>query len=214
MIRRSGVADQAADPQDAAVYEAAEVGRWVGLKPSQVRRWVGRKTSRASFLDLIDLLFAKPFLDRGLRLRHLHAALGEAEKLLGADHFASREFFTDGHGLFLRAHTYGEALLSLLSDGEWVAADGVLQVAERIDFDAASGRAERWYPAGIDGLIVIDPYVACGRPTIDGRGVATGEVYASFVAERRSVTPVCARFALDAREVEAAVAFEERRGPG
>ena len=215
MMRRSGVADQAADPWEAAVYEAAEVGRWAGLRPSLVRRWLrsapsGERSGHASFLDLIDLLFAGPFLARGLRLRQLRAALDEAGHLLGTGHFAERDFFTDGHGIFLRTRTYGDAILRLLSDGQWIAADDIADVAGSIDFDEGSGLAERWYPSGIDGLIVIDPLVADGRPAIDGRTVSTADVHAAFVDGGRSVASACARLGLDPGEVEAAVLFEEQ----
>lgn len=214
MMRRNGVADQAADPWEAAVYEAAEVGRWTGLRPSLVRRWLrpgpsGQRRTHASFLDLIDLLFARPFLARGLRLRQLRAALDEVGHLIGIDHFASRDFFTDGHGIFLRTRTYGGAILKLLSNGQWVADDDVLDVAGSIDFDDGSGLAERWYPSGIDGLIAIDPLVAEGRPAIDGRTVSTADAHAAFVSEGRSVAGACARLGLGADEVEAAVLFEE-----
>ncbi len=214
MMRRSGVADQAADPWNAAVYEAAEVGRWVGMKPSRVRQWLrmgefGQKSAHASFLDLIDLLFVTPFVARGLRLRQLRAALDEAGHLLGVGHYASRDFFSDGHGVFLRTHTYGDAILRLLSDGQWIAGDDVLDIAGRIDFDEGSGLAERWYPSGMDGLIVIDPLVAAGRPAIDSRTVSTADVHAAFVNEGRSVAGASDLLGLDTEEVEAAVLFEE-----
>ena len=210
-----GRGDQAADPWDAAVYEAAEVGRWAGLRPSLVRRWLrsapsGQRRARASFLDLIDLLFAGPFLSRGLRLRQFRAALDEAGHLLGVDHYASRDFFTDGHGIFLRTRTYGDAMLRLLSDGRWIAADDIVDIAGSIEFDAGSGVAERWYPSGVDGLIVVDPLVAGGRPAIDGRAVSTADVHAAFTDEGRSVAGVRARLGLSTGEVEAAVLFEER----
>ena len=212
MMRRSGVADQAADPWEAPIYEAAEVGRWAGLRPSLVRRWLraAGRGPHASFLDLIDLLFAGPFLARGLRLRQLRAALDEAGHLLGIDHFASRDFFTDGHGIFLRTRTYGNAILRLLSDGQWVAADDIVDLSGSIDFDEGSGLAERWYPSGIDGLIVIDPLMAGGRPSIDGRSVSTADVHAAFVDGGRSVASARARLGLDTGEVEAAVLFEEQ----
>lgn len=210
-----GRGDRAADPWDAAVYDATEVGRWAEIRPSLVRRWLrsapsGARRSRASFLDLIDVLFVTPFLARGLRLRQLRAALDEARHLLGVDHYASREFFTDGHGVFLRTRTYGDAVLRLLSDGRWIAAEDILGIASSIDFDDGSGLAERWYPSGIDELIVIDPCIAGGRPAIDGRSLSTADVHAAFVDAGRSVRDACAHLRLEAKEVEAAVLFEER----
>ena len=202
--------NQAHDPWNAAVYEIAEIGRWLSLKKSHVSRWLGRRTHCASCIDLIDLLFAKPFMDYGLSLRHLRAALSEISDLIGSDHFATKEFFTDGHGLFLRVHSFGTAILRLLSDGQWIATDEILRTAACIEFDSSSGLAVRWYPKGNNGLIVIDPCIAYGRPTIDGRAVATADVHASFEAEQRNIDSVCERFHLNSQEIEAAISFEEK----
>lgn len=81
---------------DRPSYPAAEAGRLVGLTASRVRRWLGgygysygdavrrqppvlrrRETagSYASFLDLVDLLFVKRFLDHGVSLQRVRRAL-------------------------------------------------------------------------------------------------------------------------------------------
>ena len=206
--------DKATDPREALVYEATEIGRWVGCRPSLVRRWLrstlsGQRGSPASFLNLIDLLFAQPFLSCGLRFKHLRAALDEAGCLLGIDHFALRDFFTAGHGIFLRPHTYGNSILRLLSDGQWIPSDEIVTISNSIDFDEVTGLAERGYPHGRNGLIVIDPFTVGGRPSIDSRCVSTANIYSIFIGQRRSMNRTCALLGLDTDEVEAAVVFEE-----
>lgn len=217
---------------DRAAYPAVEAGRLVGLSSGRVRRWLrgyrytsGQSirqqrpvirregtegTTYASFLDLVDLLFVKRFLDHGLSLQKVRAALDEAAELLGAGHFARRSFFTDGHNVYVEVREKGDAILQLLSGGQWVIASIIQQLAEQIEFDTPTGLARRWYPMGREGLIVLDPMLSFGRPTIAGRGVATANVYDFYVGERRNVRVVRDWLDLADEEVEAAVEFEER----
>lgn len=217
---------------DRPTYPAADVGRLVGLTATRVRRWlkgydytyaatvhhqapvvlrVGTKgTSYASFLDLVDLLFVKRFLDHKVSLQKVRRALDEASAILGTTHFARQSFFTDGHNIFLEVKDRGEAILQLLSGGQWVIAPIIQQLASQIDFDGSSGVARRWYPRGPEGRIVLDPMVSFGRPTVVGRGIATANVYDFYVAENKRVRVVRDWLGLVEEDVEAAVEFERR----
>lgn len=171
-------------------------------------------TTYASFLDLVDLLFVKEFLDHGLSLQKIRVALDEATGLLGTDHFARQTFFTDGHGVYLQVVQMGaeegEGILALMTGGQWAIAPIIQDVATRIDFHEQTGFARRWHPRGRDGLIVVDPCISFGRPSIEGRGVATENVYDFYLGEQERVEPVCRWMGLEAHEVMAAVAFEQQ----
>jgi uncharacterized protein (DUF433 family) len=224
--------DRSAALLDRAAYTAAEAARLVGIRAGRVRRWLlgyeytyaeavqhqrpvlRRKataaTTYASFLDLVDLLFVKRFLDSGISLQKLRKALDEAASILGTSHFARRSFFTDGRKIFLEVREEGEAILELLSGGQWVIAPLIKELAQQIDFDSPSGLARRWYPMGPGGLIVLDPLVSFGRPTIVGRGVATANVLDFYLAEDGRVDSVSSWMGLRTEEVEAAVGFEKK----
>lgn len=216
---------------DRLTYPAAEVARLVQLTPSRVRRWlrgydytyaatvrhqapvIRRKgtegTSYASFLDLVDLLFVKRFLDHKVSLQKVRRALDEAAEILGTTHFARQSFFTDGRNIFLEVKDRGgEAILQLLSGGQWVIAPIIQELATQIDFEGPSGLARRWYPPGFDGLVVLDPLVSFGRPTIVGRGIATANVFDFYMAEKQRVPVVRDWLAISDEDVEAAVEFE------
>lgn len=223
-------------PLDEPMYNAAMAGRVVGISATRVRRWLRgyeyrysvaseakrRKAAQgpvvhrttdsayASFLDLIDLLFVRHFLDYGIPLQRLRKALSEAEELIGGHHFAQRSFFTDGHEVWVQVKDESESLMQLLSGGQWVIAPIIRQLAEQIDFQAVTGFAERWYPAGFDGRVVLDPRVSFGSPTVANRGVETCNIYDLFVAEGKRVVPVSRWMELREEEVEAAVAFEQQ----
>ena len=131
---------------DRPTYNASEAGRLADLKPDRVRRWLrgysyshaggvhrqepvirrsGQRTTAkyASFLELVDLLFVKEFLNEGISLQQLRRALSEAADLLGVTHFARQVFFTEGRRIHLEVgQKGGKALLQLLSGGQWVIA--------------------------------------------------------------------------------------------
>jgi uncharacterized protein (DUF433 family) len=164
----------------------------------------------ASFLDLIDLLFVKKFLDYGLSLQKIRRAFHEAMELIEGHHFAHRQFFTDGKNIYILIEKEADALLELLSGGQWVIAPVIKQLAHQIEFDEPTGFARKWYPLGSNGLIVLDPSISFGKPTIVHRGVATATVYDFFLGEKENLDQVCSWMNLQNHEVEMAVNFERQ----
>lgn len=225
-------------PWDVPTYTAAEAGRLVGLQPSRVRRWLRgyeydvpeRETSTtrrvrqvpvihrgnaadtpyASFLDLVDLLFVKKFLDAGVSLQKLRRAMEEADQLIGGHHFAQRSFFTDGRNIYMEVRGRGDALLELLTGGQWVIAPVIKHLATEIKFHEATGFAERWFPLGPQGRVVVDPRVSFGAPTIVDKGIETANVFDLYLAENERIDAVASWLSLEPREVQDAVAFESR----
>lgn len=222
----------------APIYEPAEVARFVGLTSSRVRRWlfgyhyrVGsdkrekkqvpvirrKSTDRyryASFLDLIELLSVKSFLDKGLSLQRVRRACDEAASVLQVDHpFARRRFFTAGRQIYLEFQNRIDAvnLLHLLSGGQWVIEPIIREFAEQIDFDLDSELASKWWPLGKDEHIVVDPLVSFGTPSIVGSGVKTANVYDLYRAEQQKRDAVAHWMNLTLAEVDAAVRFEKKQ---
>jgi uncharacterized protein (DUF433 family)/DNA-binding transcriptional MerR regulator len=220
------------------IYEPAEVARLVGLTASRVRRWLfgyhfrvgadrrerkqvpvirrqnGGRNRYASFLDLIELLSVKSFLDHGLSLQRVRRACDEAASVLGVDHpFARRRFFTSGREIYLELQNRSQAsnLLQLLSGGQWVIEPIINEFAEQIDFDMDSDLAAKWWPLGKDKLVVLDPLVSFGAPSIVGRGVKTANVFDLYRAERQKAEVVARWMNLTLAEVEAAVRFEKKQ---
>ena len=227
-----------AQPWDVPTYTPAEAGRFVDLSADRVRRWLlgyeytyvagpdeetrwsrkapvvkrveGENAPFATFLDLIDLLFVKRFLDHGVSLQKLRKALAEADGILGGHHFAQRSFFTDGNNVYMQVKREADALLELLSGGQWVIAPVIEATAQQIDFHESTGFAERWFPLGKEELVVLDPRIAFGAPTIVGRGVKTANVLDLYQGEQSNPEPVAGWMDLSLEEVGSAVRFEEQ----
>ena len=211
-------------------YPPAEAGRIVGLSASRVRRWLQgysfhsdnkvvemapvvtrhSQAKYASFLDLMDLLFVKRFIEEGFSLQKIRAALSEAQGIIGGHHFAQRSFMTDGRNIYLRVkHRKSTSLLQLFSGGQWVIEDFILHLAKQIDFDKSTGFAERWYPAGRSGRVVLDPRFSFGAPTIIGKGVRTANVYDLYLGEQGNTKVTADWLNLSTVDVSAAVEFEQ-----
>lgn len=213
-------------------YPAAEAGRLVGLHPRRVRRWHAgysyrygqdrrqqhpllgaaehRSSSHLSFLQLIELLFIKQFLDHGISLQRIRKALDEAKRILHTAHVAHHVFFADGTDVFLRLQDEGDAILHLLTGGQWAIAPIIEELAKQIDFsDAPDQYARRWYPPGYDRAVVVDPAVSFGSPSLAGRGISTAAIYDLFVAEDGNYRAVTGWWDISIEEVDAAVQFEK-----
>jgi len=220
------------------MYAPAMAARLVGLDQGRVRRWLrgyeytyapkaslpkrrkqsplvargGAADSRyASFLDLIDLLFVRQFVEHGISVQKLRQALNEAGTLIGDHHFARRTFWTEGRNIYLQVKEKpAEALLQLLSNGQWVIAPVIKQIAHQIDFEEATGISSRWYPMGKETPVVVDPRLGFGAPAIAGRGIQTANVFDLYRGEEGSIDRVAEWLDLAKDDVRAAVRFEEK----
>ena len=95
-----------------------------------MRRGEAATSPFASFLDLIDLLFVKKFVEYGLSIQRLRQALAEADRIFDGHHFAQRRFWTEGSDIYLEIsprRSEAEALLQLLSGGQWAIAPVIKQ---------------------------------------------------------------------------------------
>lgn len=163
----------------------------------------------ASFLDLVDLLVVKEFLDRGFTLQRLRPALEEVKERLGTHHFASSKFYTHGTEIILELPKSGE-MIALLTGGQMAINEITKKLSSKLDFEDITehGFARRFYPQGKGGLIVIDPEVSFGRPTLIGYGVATSNIYDLYLGEDQQVEPVSTWFNIPVPQIETAVQFE------
>lgn len=219
---------------DAPAYSIAETSRLVGMHPWTVKRYlrgyeykyyvkeqihVGQQPpvisqseinlTYASFLDLIDLLFVKEFLNRGFTLQHLRRALDEAEQYLGTPHFARSEFYTSGKEIILKLPQNGD-MVALMTHGQRVFPIIIKKLNKKLDFENITGLGlvQRWYPIGKRRGIVIDPQISFGRPVLIGSNVATSNIYDLYLGENKKYHPVSEWFNIPVPKIQTAVQFE------
>jgi uncharacterized protein (DUF433 family) len=182
-----------------------------GSKGPMVRREGAKGSIYASFLDLVDLLFIKAFLDKGHTLNQLRAAFKEADELIGGHHFAQRKFFSDGRKIYLqiKGKDSASAIMQLMSGKQWVIKPIIEQLADKIDFNTVTGYAEKWYPLSNNRSIALDPCRSFGKPIIVSSGTPTSTIYDLYIAEDRNLEPVQEWMGLTEHEVNSAVEFEQ-----
>ena len=164
-------------------YKAAGADKWFGrlFTPAQL------EPLRLSFLNLVEAyVLAAIRREYGVKMPRVRKALAFVERELSVERpLATQRFQTDGIDLFIE---HAGFLIAASRSGQHASPELLRERLRRIEFDR-SGLAARLYPlaratedAGQPRLIVIDPRIAYGRPSIAGRGVPTAVVAQRFYA--------------------------------
>ncbi|TET32921.1 MAG: hypothetical protein E3J72_18505 [Planctomycetota bacterium] len=224
------------------IYTASMAGRLVGLSADRTRRWLKgyekvyksgptgkkKKLSKspvikrgrtnelyyASFLDLIEMLFIKEFINFGFSLQKLRNAIKEAMQRYGGHHpFAQRRFFTDGRKIYTenKNNSSVPALLELLSGGQNVFKTVIKPyLAAQVVFERPSIYPKRWFPTWPDKTIIIDPAISFGQPFLGDKGIITANIYDLFLGEGEKINKVTSWLNISKNEAKAAIQFERR----
>lgn len=229
MTNRSKIEENArANP----AYGLAEAAHYLRLNRSTLRTWVcgNRSSSKSarrpaspliqtpkdklgnlSFINLVEAFVLSSIrYKHGVSLQKIRVALDYVQQTLKIPHpLASSLFLTDGTDLFIEK--YGE-LISASESGQTAMRVLLTAYLQRVEHDD-SGMAIRLYPWTRTGdpedprLVVIDPYVAFGRPCIVGTGVPTASIAERYKAGE-SIDELAADYGLDRSRVEEAVRCE------
>ena len=192
------------DPRELPAYGLAEAAHYLRIPVATLRSWVrGRfyptERGKRFFKPLIHLpdpnLAALSFVnlveahvldairrDHSIPLPKVRTALDYVRRHCGSQRpLAEQRFETDGAHLFVSR--FGQ-LVAASESGQLAMQQMLAAHLRRVEHDAG-GLAVRLYPftrkrqPDEPKMVVIDPYVSFGRPTMVGTGVATG-----IVAER------------------------------
>ena len=184
-----------------------------GEQSSIVERNLDDDSANVSFLELVDLLFVKRFLDKGYSLQKIRKVFDATRLHLKTPHFASARFYVFGTKTILDENISkgGKSFLALFSGGQRAFPEIVEPVGEKIDFEDITeyGLASRWHPRGKDGFIVVDPRVSFGQPTIIGTRITTDNIYDLYMGENKKTESVSSWFNLPGLKIDSAVAFEQ-----
>lgn len=211
----------------APTYSIAETSRLTGISRGRVSRYlrgyryeggeldpvisrsISPESTYASFLDLIDLLFVKRLIKSRFSLQYIRKALDDARIHLGTRHFARIKFFTSSKTIIMEMPNSSD-MVGLLMGGQRAMSEVIENVYDKVDFEEVTRFrfVRRWYPRGREGHIVIDPTISYGRPTIEGSGIATENIFDLYLGENEKLEPVESWFRLPGTHVRAAVNFE------
>jgi uncharacterized protein (DUF433 family) len=193
-----------ADPRELPSYGIAEAAHYLRIPVATLRSWVrGRyyptdagpryfkpvitlpdpELASLSFVNLVEAHVLDAIRrEHRVPLPNVRSAVDYVQRHFNSKHpLAEQKFETDGVNLFVSRF---ENLISASESGQLTIRELIKAHLRRIEHDT-SGLAARLYPFtrqnNLDQprIVVIDPLVSFGRPTIAGTGVAT-----SILAER------------------------------
>jgi uncharacterized protein (DUF433 family) len=205
------------------IYLVPEAARLVGVPPRRLRRWMLGAGDEApvlptlpevvdgepslDFADLVSALFINAFREQGVTLQHIRRVATKAAKELDDPRpFRLKNFTTDGSRIY-RWIDDKEAARALVDvdTGQYVMLPVYGRLLRSIDY--AIDNAQRWHPLGEGHLVVVDPGIAFGAPTV--RGVPTRVLYGPVQAGD-STADVARWYEIPEAEVLAACEFERK----
>lgn len=216
------------DPRDIAAYTIPEAARYVRIPAPTLRTWVVRSSElkRANRRVPLPLIIApeydpirlsfnnivEAYVLRALRTRHgvsisaARRAIDEAENNLGIQRLLlCPELRTNAGELFL--YTYS-TLINLNRANQLGIRLVLHQFLERIEVDEANMPARLFPSDRCDKIVVLDPWVAFGRPVIARRGISTSAIVARINAGETE-EEIAEDYDLQTLEVEEAVVYEQ-----
>ncbi len=224
--------DPGQDPRELPAYGLSEAAHYLRIPLATLRSWVrgryypteaGRKyfqpvitlpdpkLGTLSFVNLVEAHVLDAIRrEHHVPLPNVRSAVNYVQKQFGSRHpLAEQKFETDGVNLFVSR--FGK-LVSASEEGQLAMRELIKAHLRRIEHDAA-GFAVRLYPftrkheLDQPKIIVIDPFVSFGRPTIAGTGITT-----SVLAERYkagdSMDALARDYGCERAQVEEAVRCE------
>lgn len=220
------------DPREMPAYGLGEAAHYLRIPVATLRSWVrGRhyptgqgqrffkplielpdpNLASLSFVNLVEAHVLEAIRrEHDIPLPKVRAALDYVNRHFHSRHpLADHKFQTDGVDLFLSRF---EKLIAVSQAGQLAMKEMLATHLRRVEHDPA-GLAVRLYPftrkrqADEPKIIVIDPYVSFGRPTITRTGIAT-----SIIAERykagESIDELARDYDCERGHVEEAVRIE------
>jgi uncharacterized protein (DUF433 family) len=223
-----------ADP-GRGIYLPAQAARLTQLDADRVRRWIGgydfkgrdgakrhsaplfRRQHQGSrlaltFLDLVEVLFVKAFLDSGVSIHTVRLVQREAADEFGVQHpFCVKRFETDGETIVLR-HRDDAGVERMLDRKrkQWLFVEVFNPLLKTLEYAGVEREARRWWPMGKDAPIVLDPERSFGQAIVAKANVPTATIYAAHRA-KEPLEQIADWFELSLDQVRAAIAFEESR---
>lgn len=216
----------------AGLYAPNEVARFTGIPASKISRWfmghvaTGKqyeslwtpslKTEDGrlylSFRDLTEVRVADAFIKRGLSPQKIRRAIQLAQIELGDSRpLSSARFKTDGRTIFLQiANEEGDGERDYLLDlfKSQLAFKRIIEPSLKgVDFTDSA--PSKWWIAGRDRHILLDPTRSFGRPIEEDSCVPTAILANAFRAEG-SISSAARAYEVPTSSVRRAVEFEKR----
>lgn len=217
----------------AGLYSPGEVERLTGIRVSKIVRWFkGHQTVDRqyaplwspsipikdgklflTFRDLTELRVADAFIRKGLSPQKVRRAIELAQSELGEERpLSTAKFRTDGRTIFLQvASEDGDSERDHLVDliRSQLAFKRIIEPSLK-DLDFSGNAPSRWWIAGREGHILLDPERSFGRPIEEESSVPTAVLANAYRAEGTFALAAKA-YNVSIASVRRSVEFEQRQ---
>ena len=175
-----------------------------GLGP--IRSRGAARSRHFGFLTLIEIFTAYQLRRRGFSIQRLRRFRKElSERFKTEFPFALQGLLSSRTELLKEMGNC--ALLQLGTGGQTAFEDVIRPFCEKIDFDSASKLAARFFPAGRERSIVVDPRHAFGQPVIIGTNLTT-EAIALRLRAGETESDLADDFGLSEQQIKEVGEFE------
>jgi len=207
------------------MYSFKEVSHLSGVSVSTVRNWLlGYSTTQGevkpllkghpaeekacSFLHLIEIVVAAKFRKAEHEsFKTVRLAYDNARSIFKLEYpFASMNLKAIGGHIVHIIRVPGVSLQALDQPEQYTIPNLVQEAIAQLEYE--SELAARWYPAGKDIPIVVDPRISAGLPVIKGRGITVEAIQKRFQAKQK-MEFIERDFELEHDVVEEAIRFRE-----
>jgi uncharacterized protein (DUF433 family) len=212
----------------AGFYTAPDIARFLGLPRAKVTRylknyWDDRlgnglfnetyswqtenlKTKAVNFYVLIELHTFFKLQELGVSTKKILTARETIAKDFNVQYpFASSNILSDGKGIWFK---YMDNLVDADGSRQTNFQEFLIDFLQKIDFDGDL-MAERFYPAGKDKKVVIDPRHQFGQPVISGTNLNTEVVFNMFESGE-PVAMICHLYDISEAETWDAIHFHQK----
>lgn len=206
-------------------YSIMQAARIADTHPVNVRRWLyGAQYTKSqmepvfgareelpvlSFIELAEIIVVSRFRRKGVKLNELRQGYSFAKDYLGIEYpFAHLKLKTDGANvLAIYEEDHPQAsLLAMNRQGQFTLPQEVINALELFDYEEEF--VARWYPAGKNVPIVVDPRYSAGIPSIPERRLPVKILYNRWKAGE-TIQYLASDYALPKNVVEEALRHAE-----
>jgi uncharacterized protein (DUF433 family) len=202
-------------------YTIADAARYIGSSHQLVSSWFYRKTQTGvtlpgkehgellSYLQLIEVAIVSTFRKLNVSLDRIRKARQYLAQTFSIEYpLTEYRFKTEGFHILvdLAQFEHDEELRLVVADKAGQLTWEDLMEDRLLEFDYEDGGVVvKWHPAGRQSLVVIDPRVAFGAPTV--RGIPTWVLKGRHTAGE-TITDIIEDFQLDEDSIRDAWKFE------
>ena len=207
-------------------YTITQAARIAVTHPINVHRWLygsdyihtqmkpvfGKREEipRLSFIELAEIIVVARFRKKGVKLSTLREAHEYSSGLLKIEYpFAHMILKTDGANVlaaFEEDHPKA-SLMAMNKHGQLTLPQEVIEALELFDYEKEF--AARWFPAGREVPIVVDPRYSAGQPSIPNRRLPIDILYNRWKAGE-AMRYIASDYALPKNVVEEALRYAEK----